>query len=102
MNHLPEFDQLVQLTLEHWRQFRPTQYADLKRAGTLQQAVEQAAQQTLDAAQSLIARGYPEWAAWEAVREEWCLLPDEEEEKLKDQAGAWADGPPLIDLQALE
>jgi hypothetical protein len=59
----------------------------LEKSGHLDERLDQSADQTSEALAELLHQGVPSHAAWEAVREEWALLPaapdeaeDEEEE----------------------
>lgn len=62
---------------EHWAEHRPQMVANLQAAGTLDKAVETAVTLTEEAVFALTSKGTPLLAAWEAVREEWAILPSE-------------------------
>jgi hypothetical protein len=64
--------------LDHWRQYCPTMYRELKREGKLEERVYRAQEMTADAYVDLIQHGVPEHMAWEAVREEWAFIRAEE------------------------
>ncbi len=64
----------------HWRKYRPRMYAELKRAGTLDEAVWQAQEQTGEAMYQLVVeKKVPHDQAWEMIREEWAFLPEEDD-----------------------
>ena len=85
-DNLPSEVELKELGREHWKKFRPKHYRSLKKSGYLEEAVANAAKFTLEAylveKGRLSERGFSEnqahQVAWELVREEWLLLPDEE------------------------
>ena len=68
---------LAQQAIEHWREFLPSQYKQLKANGTLNQEALQAAEMTLDAMATLVEQGMPAEAAWEMVREQYLFKPEE-------------------------
>ena len=63
---------------EHWRKYRPEVYADLERAGTLEESVYAAQERTSDLMDSLLDKKMPYHEAWELAREEWAFPPSEE------------------------
>lgn len=64
---------------EHWRKYRPQMYAELEKAGTLEESVYAAQEQTADAMYDLtVVKKLPYDQAWELVREEWAFLPSED------------------------
>ena len=63
---------------EHWREHRPKMYRALRKAGLLERALYAAQENTKNALAELIEKGVPYNQAWEQVREEWLLLPSEE------------------------
>ncbi len=88
----------IKLADEHWKKYRPKMYQELKKSGQLQEALENAAKQTLEAElkimEDLKAKNpapedflervkYETWileTAWQMVREEWIILPTEEDD----------------------
>ncbi|MCG7932623.1 MAG: hypothetical protein N0E44_21625 [Candidatus Thiodiazotropha lotti] len=62
---------------EHWKEFQPTRYQELKESGQLEQALQQAAEQTHLEMSELEEAGYQNHEAWEMVRERY-LFPKEE------------------------
>ena len=64
---------------EHWKEHRPRMYAELEKAGTLDEAAEKAATQTKDDLASAIEGGMDYYAAWEMLRERYLFLPTEED-----------------------
>jgi hypothetical protein len=87
-NELPKPEDLKNLAKGHWREFRPKMYQALQKSGELEKSLDLAVKNTVDAyqkvKQQLLEKGYEpnqaHQAAWELVREEWLLLPDEEQE----------------------
>ena len=65
---------------QHWREHRPKMYAELKRSGELKEAIKAADEQTSEAVLQLVAEGLDFWKAWEMMREDWALLPSEEDQ----------------------
>jgi hypothetical protein len=65
----------------HWQKYRPRMCAELEAAGELDDSIQAAAERTREAVLSLTEKGMPLWQAWEAVREEWAILPAEDEEE---------------------
>jgi hypothetical protein len=63
----------------HWKEHRPRMYAELEKAGTLDEAAEKAATQTKDDLGSAIEDGMDYYAAWEMLRERYLFLPTEED-----------------------
>ncbi len=88
VNELPKPEDLKNLAKGHWREFRPKMYQALQKSGELEKSLDLAVKNTVDAyrnvKQQLLEKGYEpnqaHQAAWELVREEWLLLPDEEQE----------------------
>lgn len=87
--NLAELADLEQVIERHWRQHRPTMYAELQEQGELEASIRQAADNTRGAvAQLMDEQGMPFLFAWEAVREEWAILPAEEDVDEGDDAVA--------------
>jgi hypothetical protein len=64
----------------HWKQHRPKMYAALEQQGKLEEAVHAAQELTSDALYRLeVEERLPYDQAWELVREEWALLPSEDD-----------------------
>lgn len=108
MNQLPTQDALVEMTLEHWQEHRPTMYRELQQSGQLQQRAESAAALTLEVAQEMVDRGQSPAEAWAETRHQWCLIPSEDEleslagpetiyqdEEIPDLAQMMSGSPPL-------
>lgn len=84
---------MVELTLEemkalarsHWKEHRPKLYRSLKKSGTLEERVENAARFTLNAfnlekgrlEKTGLSPNQASEIAWELVKEEWILLRSE-------------------------
>jgi hypothetical protein len=88
----PSEKELKELARSHWKEHRPKFFAELQKDGYLEEALNNAAKNTLDAYQNvkrqLLKRGEsPGQAhaiAWELVREEWILRPSEEQPDLEN------------------
>lgn len=98
-NHNP-LTHLTETTRAHWQKYRPMMYAALEASGNLEVSIAAAVQQTETAIESLMQQhGLSLLEAWEAVREEWILLPAEDDEleeemspvELWDDADDWDD-----------
>ncbi len=59
----------------HWCEFRPQMFRALVRSGQLEKAIEHAFQLTKEAMAEATSGGQTWDQAWEALREEWALLP---------------------------
>ena len=62
----------------HWQEHRPTMYRELVKAGKLQSALKEAAEATEREMDELMDAGFQYHNAWEAVRQTYLLLPQEE------------------------
>lgn len=62
---------------EHWQENLPKTFARLKTAGTLQQALTEAADATARDLENLMGQGFNYQEAWEQVRETHLFLPEE-------------------------
>ena len=62
---------------EHWKEYRPRMYKELEDSGQLEERLYQAQEQTADMLAELISQGMSDDMAWEFVREQWILLPEE-------------------------
>ncbi|MEW8437168.1 MAG: hypothetical protein AB2689_03340 [Candidatus Thiodiazotropha taylori] len=62
---------------EHWKEFQPTRYQELKESGQLEQALQEAAEQTHLEMSELEEAGFQNHEAWEMVRERYLFLPEE-------------------------
>ena len=70
----------ISMANDHWQEHRPNMYRELVEAGKLQSALEEAAKQTALELDQLMEAGWTYHSAWEAVRETYLLLPQEEDE----------------------
>ena len=61
----------------HWQQFRPVMVEELEAEGNLIDCLAAAADSTLRQMEHLLASGHQEHIAWEMVREQHILLPEE-------------------------
>ena len=62
---------------DHWKEFQPKRFAELKKTGKLASALDYAAEQTFKEMDALLDKGFKEHEAWEIVRESY-LFPTEE------------------------
>lgn len=67
----------VELARAHWKEFLPAKYAALKKAGALEAALREAAEQTYQATSALEAAGHQPHEAWAMAREDHLLLKPE-------------------------
>jgi hypothetical protein len=74
----------------HWREFQPKRYKALKAAGSLDEALSEAAEQTAQEMEDLQSQGFDREQAWEMVRNEYLFPPEETPEN--DEETASADG----------
>lgn len=74
---MPDLAPLIHQGEVHWKEHLPKKHARLKAAGTLQQELAQAANQTSKEMNQLIEAGLTRDEAWEAVREKYLILPAE-------------------------
>lgn len=65
---------------EHWKEHQPRRYKTLQEAGTLAQALREAAEATSREMQALRDQGLDELTAWEMVREQHLFPPEEPDE----------------------
>lgn len=72
-------DPLHRAIEHHWREYRPRMVAALQETGTLYEAIEYAANRTVDGESALIRQGVSPHQAQELIREEWAFLPSEED-----------------------
>lgn len=72
-------DPLYRSIEAHWREHRPRMVAELEEQGTLEQAIETAANRTADAESAAIRNGTRPHEAMEMFREQWAFLPSEDD-----------------------
>ena len=78
---------LLEIAREHWWKYKPKTCRELEKAGELERILQQAAEMThegiVQLRQDLEKQGYtPDQAfltAWELMRDEWTIVPSEEE-----------------------
>jgi hypothetical protein len=68
----------INLGREHWKEFLPKKFAALKKAGMLEAALKEAAEQTYLATSALEEQGMQPDYAWQMAREKYLLLPPED------------------------
>ena len=64
----------------HWKKYRPKMYRELQRSGRLNQAAQEAANNTVEALNTCMNQGMSYDQAWEYVREQYMFLPSEEDQ----------------------
>ena len=60
---------------QHWKEHLPEKYRQLKEAGTLEAALDQAVEQTYRETEQLEASGFSPDEAWQMTREQYLLPP---------------------------
>ena len=70
-----------QSIVEHWKTYLPSLYQSHVKAGTLDQAIERAMEQTMDEEAPLIAGGMSDQEAWQAVRENHLYMRPEADQE---------------------
>jgi hypothetical protein len=88
----PSEKELKELARRHWKEHRPKLFRDLQESGELEESLNLAAKNTLDAYQNmksqLLKNGYKlnqaHETAWELVRKEWILRPSEDQPDLEN------------------
>mgnify|MGYP001312324077 CR=1 FL=1 len=68
----------IDLARQHWTEHLPQKVQQLRRAGKLEKALREAANQTYSLVDSLEAQGMGPEEAWQQARTEFLLLPPEE------------------------
>lgn len=76
---MAEFRNWIRMARAHWREHLPKKYAALEKAGKLDQALKDAAEQTYLEVDQLEQSGYQPDEAWQMVRETYLLPPPESE-----------------------
>lgn len=64
---------------KHWKEYRPKMYRELKKKGQLHKALYAAQELSGNLMVDLTQQGLAPDQAWELVREQWLLLPSEED-----------------------
>ena len=67
----------IEMGRKHWKEHLPTRYRELKQAGTLDQALNDAAEQTYREVSALEENGFSPDEAWQMTRETYLLPPAE-------------------------
>ena len=80
---------LRQTIHDHWTKYRPRMCADLVADGKLDAAIEEAARRTEQAVLDLTSRGVPLLEAWVQIREEWAILPAEEDDEPEEPSDGY-------------
>jgi hypothetical protein len=83
---------------DHWQEFQPTMFKELRKKGRLLAALDHAANQTALEMDQLMDAGLSYHSAWEAVRESYLLLPDETEDQESEPNPMFEILKELIDL----
>jgi hypothetical protein len=75
----PKLGYLGQMAEEHWQEYCPRMYKELKDSGQLEDMLYAVQENTASTLQELKAQGMSHDMAWEFVRELWILLPEEKD-----------------------
>jgi len=78
--HTPKIDYLGLMAKEHWQEYCPRMYKELEESGQLEEMLYQAQELTASTLKELKAQGMSHDMAWEFVREQWILLPEEKDD----------------------
>jgi len=70
---------------DHWKEFQPTKYKALKKQGTLDLALKEAAERTYRETSELEDAGFQPDEAFQMVREEYLFPPDENAEQTQNR-----------------
>lgn len=71
----------VEQARAHWKEWRPTMYQELKEAGQLEQALQDAANRTAREQDELMDNGYGFQEAWMIVRNRYLIVSPEEQDE---------------------
>jgi hypothetical protein len=71
---------LEQTIRNHWLKYRPKMCQELAATNSLETSIQTAARLTEEAVLTLTSQGVSLWEAWMQVREEWAILPTEEDQ----------------------
>ena len=69
---------------DHWKEFQPTRFKELKKAGKLEAALKEAAEQTYLEMNELEEQGFQNHEAWDMVRQNYLFPPEEAALKAKN------------------
>lgn len=76
---------------DHWQQYRPQMYRQLKATRKLEQALYAAEHLTTEALLEMEAAGVDPHTAWQTIREQWVILPTEKDvPNLGQEPSTWA------------
>ncbi|MFN5350154.1 MAG: hypothetical protein ACK5A0_11530, partial [Polaromonas sp.] len=78
-----QYSNWISQAREHWAEHLPKKFARLKKSGTLEKALIEAAQATSSEMQSLQMKGATWQEAWEQTRELYLFPPEEPEQTPK-------------------
>ena len=68
----------MSLADDHWKEHRPAMYRELQQSGKLEAALQSAAEKTAREYDQLLDAGQDPHQAWQSVRENHLLLPEED------------------------
>lgn len=77
--HTPRLGYLARIADQHWQEHCPRMYRELEDSGQLDEMLDAVQENTASMLKELIAQGMPYNQAWELVREQWLLLPEEKD-----------------------
>ncbi|EKB73879.1 TPA: hypothetical protein RGL32_000680 [Klebsiella pneumoniae] len=86
---------------EHWAEFQPTKFAEMKKAGTLEDALQNAAMRTAEEMDQLENAGFYEHEAWEMTREKYLFPPEEQALKDKQDREPFSSGAALWEAMSI-
>jgi hypothetical protein len=89
MEKIPSVEELQTLARRHWQQHRPKLCAELKQQGRLEGMLRRAAERTVEGVALMVSRGVTPLEAWQVLREEWILVPQEEPDDSSPGAHSW-------------
>lgn len=84
---MQEFPSWIRMADQHWKKHLPRRYAELKKTGKLDEALQQAANQTYLEVSQLEESGYSPDEAFQMVREQYLLpRPEGEPEQMQGRS----------------
>jgi hypothetical protein len=84
---------------DHWKRHRPKMYADLEKAGTLDQQAEKTAENARNEFHLSVENGMDPHEAWSSARQNHLFPPDEEDQPHLGESPVSSQDP--TNLQAL-
>jgi len=75
----PRLGYLAMIADQHWQEYCPNMYRELKDSGQLEEMLYAAQENTASTLKELKAQGMSDDMAWEFVREQWIFLQEEKD-----------------------